>query len=112
EKIHVFNTVGGSNLRLALWSAAFETYQDSNWLLGTGTGDGKDDILRTYEKTGFKYALEHEFGTHNQYIDFLVKLGLIGFTIFILQFLIPISTMIKKGHYLYIAFLLLVMIYC
>lgn len=70
--------------RVGLILANIEAAKQS-LLFGSGIGDSRDALQRLYErgkKQSF-YALAHLDHSHNQYLTFLTKLGLLGLSLFI-----------------------------
>ena len=72
-----------STVRIEIWRN-IPTIVGSNWLLGVGIGDVKEELVAGYKKTGVSYAAEAELNSHNQYFETFVGLGLVGLTILLL----------------------------
>ena len=73
--------------RVSIWNTALDRAKDDLWL-GVGAADGKDELNQAYIDTGQQFLARWKFPTHNQYIDFLLKfgvLGLVGTIIFMLN---------------------------
>lgn len=71
--------------RLSIWKTAWDRAQE-DLLIGVGAADGKYELNRAYVDTNQNFLAKYEFPTHNQYLDFLLKfgiLGLLGLLIFI-----------------------------
>jgi O-antigen ligase len=64
--------------RLSIWKTAWERAQDDLWL-GVGAADGKDELNQAYLDTNQQFLAKYKFPTHNQYLDFLLKFGVLGF---------------------------------
>jgi O-antigen ligase len=85
-----------SNTRAAIWTCAMEVWR-AQPLLGTGIGDKNDELRKKYEEKNFWYALTTNKNTHNQYLDILVSMGLVGLIIFIVcYFIYPFWIFYKK----------------
>lgn len=84
--VQEYNSTTG---RLEIWKESLEVLK-SNWLIGTGTGDIKDELVKTYKSHDFKYGYEKELNTHNEYLQIWLSIGLIGFILIVLVHLIPI----------------------
>jgi O-antigen ligase len=82
----VYNSTTG---RMEIWKESFEVLR-SNWLLGTGTGDIKDELVKTYMSHDFKYGYEKQLNTHNEYLQIWVSIGLIGLILILLVHIIPL----------------------
>lgn len=73
----------GLNVRLSLWHAGWLSAQERP-LFGAGTGGHFVALNQVYEQLNFKLALQHKFGTHNQYLQVLVMFGVVGIAVFLL----------------------------
>lgn len=102
----------GTKLRLAIWSCVLEVYKNNNPLIGVGTGDVQHELMRQYTKVGFQYAHERNYTVHNQYLDFLLRLGIIGTILFLFIIIYSAIICIKKNNYLYLSFLILFCVCC
>lgn len=86
----------GTNTRMAIWRCAYEVWLE-NPLIGTGIGDKNTELKKKYEEKKFWYGLSTNKNTHNQYLDILLSMGIIGEIIFIFLFLIwPLFTFWKQ----------------
>jgi hypothetical protein len=63
--------------KLKQWDAAYNA--NNNILIGNGLGDANDSIYISYEQKGLRYFYRKKYNAHNQYIQFYVGLGIIGF---------------------------------
>jgi O-antigen ligase len=63
--------------RVHAWMAAKSTLAKSP-IFGFGTGDGNDELFKTYEEKGYTGALSVELNAHNEYLQTGLALGLIG----------------------------------
>ncbi len=69
--------------RLSIWKSAWELSKE-NLLFGVGASDGKPELFKYYKITNQIFLAKYQFPTHNQYLDFLLKFGILGLiTIFI-----------------------------
>jgi O-antigen ligase len=81
----------GLSMRLIYIKFGFEIFrEDGNYILGVGTGDAENllkDKIRAYDMyqgDGVKNKLGYlEYGFHNQLLQKLLQLGLLGFFIFL-----------------------------
>lgn len=105
--------VGGAEVanstgeRIMIWYYSFEITNE-NFFFGVGTGDVKDRLLDKYEEKGMNNALELELNAHNQYIQILVALGVLGLIVLMLNLLLPVLYSVEKKHLLYFIFLFLI----
>lgn len=63
--------------RVSIWKTAWERAQ-KDIVLGVGAADGKDELNQAYIDTNQKFLAKYKFPTHNQYLDFLLKFGILG----------------------------------
>jgi O-antigen ligase len=74
-QIHVFNALV---TRVSIWKSAWEL-ANQELPFGVGSADGKPELVKYFTKTNQKFLAKYEFPTHNQYLDFLLKYGFLGF---------------------------------
>ncbi|KAA6432389.1 O-antigen ligase family protein [Rufibacter glacialis] len=72
----------GANFRLAAWTCGWEVFQKAP-LLGVGLGDKETELIEKYQEKKFYIAIETDKNVHNNYLDILFSLGIIGFLIFL-----------------------------
>ncbi len=77
----------GTNTRVAIWKCAIEVWGEQP-LFGTDLGDRNKALMDKYKKKHFEYAINTQKNTHNQYLDILVSMGVVGLLVFIIVFFI------------------------
>jgi O-antigen ligase len=92
-------------MRLEFWKTA-KAVIGENFLFGVGTGDGKQEMQIMYEKTNSVLNTEWRLGSHNEFLSTWVKTGMVGFLIFMIAFLYPLSQK-KNWNFIYISFFLI-----
>jgi hypothetical protein len=70
----VFNSVV---TRLSIWKSAWELSL-KHIPFGVGASDGKPELFKYYKETNQHFLAKYEFPTHNQFLDFLLKFGVVG----------------------------------
>lgn len=86
----------GANFRRAAWQCGWELFKQHP-LIGVNIGDKKDDLFELYRAKNFQFALQTEKNVHNNYLDVLYSMGLLGFTAFLLAWLVlPLRAAWKK----------------
>jgi len=66
--------------RISIWKSALElSYKELPF--GTGSSDGRNELVKYYKKTNQIFLAKYKFATHNQYIDFLLKFGFVGLVV-------------------------------
>lgn len=73
-EIKVFNSFV---TRLSIWKSAWEL-SEKNLPFGVGASDGKTELVKYYKETNQHFLAKFEFPTHNQFLDFLLKFGILG----------------------------------
>ncbi|GLB52893.1 hypothetical protein NBRC110019_19330 [Neptunitalea chrysea] len=63
--------------RVSIWKSALELSED-RLFTGYGASDARHELVDYYKNTDQKFLAKYEFPTHNQYIDFLLKFGVLG----------------------------------
>lgn len=82
-QIVVFNSLV---TRVSIWKSAIEL-SIKNLPFGVGSSDSKTELVKYYKKTNQRFLAKYEFPTHNQYIDFLLKYGILGLLVVLLYIL-------------------------
>jgi O-antigen ligase len=79
-------SANGISLRLFMWRAAFQILNEQHaWVLGVTGGDSQDLLDHKYLEAGlYQGYLRYNF--HNEYIEVLVRSGLVGLTLLMLWF--------------------------
>lgn len=96
-----------SAARLLIWSASFDIIKE-NYLAGVGTGDVKDVLMIKYKEKEMTGAYEHELNAHNQYLQTFIALGIVGFSVLLVNLMVPLLYSFKGKKYLYVFFLALI----
>jgi len=77
----------GANFRMAAWRCGWELFLSSP-LKGVDIGDKKDLLMDKYREKHFQFALNTQKNVHNNYLDILYSMGVIGLTCFLIGWLI------------------------
>lgn len=64
--------------RVSIWKATIEL-TSKNILIGVGASDGKPALIKYFKKTNQRFLAKFEFPVHNQFLDSLLKFGILGF---------------------------------
>ncbi len=94
-------------VRMLVWKAANQVISEHP-LLGAGTGDAKDELMKEYENRGMTGAIEHKLNSHNEFYQVFVALGLVGFLLLLASLLLPMLFSLRKPDPIYFCFLLIV----
>jgi O-antigen ligase len=63
--------------RVSIWKSGWEL-SEKNLLFGVGASDGKPELVKYFKETNQHFLAKYEFPTHNQFLDFLIKFGMLG----------------------------------
>ena len=99
----------GITVRLAIWNAIVEDLKFPEAFIGKGSGDVESTLLSSYTKRNFHLALEHNFNTHNQYLDFLLSTGVFGMLFLLGSMLLLLVYGLKTGNYVFAFFVVIVL---
>ncbi len=94
----------GTEVRLVMWTAAFQTMM--KYPLGVGTGN-LDDYLgeQLWELDQKNLAIEN-YNPHNQFLQLGIELGIIGFVFFVLMFFFFARIAWKRKDYIFLLLIL------
>lgn len=73
-EVKVFNSLV---TRVSIWKSAWELSL-KNLPFGVGASDGKPELNKYYKATNQQFLAKYQFPTHNQFLDFLLKFGILG----------------------------------
>lgn len=93
--------------RIMIWWYSFEITNE-NFLLGVGTGDVEEVLLDKYREKEMFIALSQTLNAHNQYLQAMIALGVVGLLGLLLSLFLPALLALEARHYLYFTFLVLV----
>ena len=96
-----------ADLRLQKWSSALNIIAESP-IVGVGTGDMQSELQKQYKDKSYDIAYESEYNSHNQYLDFAGRFGLIGLSIFIISLFYPMLQAFRVKNTLFIGFYLII----
>lgn len=69
--------------RLSIWKSCWEL-SVKNLPFGVGSSDGKNSLVKYFKDTNQVFLAKYEFPTHNQYLDFLLRFGVLGVIVILL----------------------------
>lgn len=94
--------------RIPIWTSAVKVIK-KNLILGVGPGDASKELREVYKNSGFSEVYYDNLNAHNQYLEVLLSMGIIGFLIFmsILGYMVYLS--ITGRNLLLMIFLLIVL---
>jgi len=99
----------GTSVRSKIWLEIPRIIED-NWFFGVGIGDTKDVLISNYKKSGILYAADAKLNVHNQYLEILVGIGVIGLFVFLLMLFVGFLKSFLHKDMLLFMFILIVSI--
>ncbi len=99
--------IGETLIRINIWQSIPDVMKN-HWLIGYGIGDSKQALQEGYKKKGITYAYEYQFNAHNQFLETLVALGLVGLLLLLLLVISTLQKSLKDRNFLLISFILIV----
>ncbi len=106
ENKKITTSADGAGSRILVWKAATEIIKNNFWM-GVGTGDAKDKMLEKYKEKGMSSEYENKLNSHNQFLNTFIALGVLGFTVLLLCFTVPLYFSYKEKTVLFTAFICL-----
>lgn len=106
--------------RATIWKFLLQSmHQCNNWILGEGTGDWQAVLEKEYVKNNVFLGIKDQrnangflgANAHNQYLQALLMLGVVGLLLLLLSFFVPLALAIKRKNYLFLIFITFV-IFC
>jgi len=93
--------------RIVIWRNCFELIKSSP-VVGVGTGDVQDELTKVYVKNKELWRMQF-FNSHNQYIDYWLRYGILGLLLLIIIIVFYFyNAIIINNDYLYLSFFILI----
>jgi O-antigen ligase len=90
----------GANFRLAAWRCGWELFLQHPFT-GIGIGDKKDKLMEIYQQKKFEFAIRTKKNLHNNYLDLLVNMGIIGLIVFLVAWIfLPFAVAWRNSDWL------------
>ena len=83
---YVKNEVTSTGIRLVLWENSLELIKESP-VFGYGIGDNQELFALQMESKGYFILAQKKTNCHNQYLQFLLSIGVVGLSFFVLSIL-------------------------
>ncbi len=93
--------------RVKLWKSALPIIKE-NLVVGVGTGDVEDQLHASYKKND----ILSKSNIHNQYLDYLMRYGLVGLLVFLSILGYALIHALKTANYIYFCFTLIIIGCC
>jgi O-antigen ligase len=72
----------GANFRMAAWRCGWELFKQHPFM-GVHIGNKKDRLFEVYKQKNFQFAIQTNKNVHNNYLDILYSMGIIGLLLFV-----------------------------
>jgi len=100
-------TAESNGVRVLIYEAAIYIIK-SNYVVGVGTGDIKDELMLEYKVRNMKGAFENKLNAHSQFLETFIGQGIAGISLLLLIFLVPFISSVKSKNWLLMTFVILV----
>ena len=97
---------GSSSMRFEVWRLSVELIKEKP-ILGYGTGDVLDSLLKKYEKNGFEQGKLKRLNAHNQFLQVFISVGVFGFVLFLFLFLISLKSGMQYFNFYQAGFIIM-----
>ena len=102
----------GITLRLITWKFTLQKFlSEENVVIGLGTGDARNFINEVYREHKMNDAGYLNFNMHNQYLEYLLKFGVLGLVYFGTILFLCFKKAVTSRNRLYFSFLLIFCIF-
>jgi O-antigen ligase len=86
----------GANFRMAAWQCGWELFR-ANPIMGVHIGDKRDALFEIYRQKDFQFALQTNKNVHNNYLDILYSMGVVGLLAFLAGWIVlPLLLAVRK----------------
>lgn len=108
EAIETDNNFGsGISSRGKHWKSVIEAYQvEGNFFFGNSTGDTQNILNKYYQKNNF-FGYEYDYNAHNQYLESLMSIGIIGLMVLLCIFGLGFYIAIQNASVLLFCFMVI-----
>ena len=93
--------------RIERWVAAMQVIKESPWI-GYGTGQEKPVLYKKYNEMGLLVTLEKGYDSHNQFMSYVIRSGILGLIVFLGMLVFGCVLAIRRRNYEYLFFLVLI----
>ena len=107
ENLKNNESIESTSLRIFIWRAS-NTVIKNNIIVGVGTGDSKEELMKEYERRNMGYVLSSKLNAHNEFYQVFISLGIIGFLLLVATLLVPMREAFKSSNLIYSSFLLII----
>ena len=91
--------------RISIWKSSYEVGK-KNFLFGVGSSDAQKELINHYRETDQRFLTKYGFITHNQFLNFFIKYGIIGLIGCFIYIFYPLFLSIKTNNIIIFCFFL------
>jgi O-antigen ligase len=103
----VTTSTEGTGSRIFVWKASLEIIGE-NFLLGVGTGDAKEKMLKKYEQKEMMTEYKFQLNSHDQYLNTFIAVGILGGLSLLLCLILPFYYSYEGKSFLFMTFIFVV----
>ncbi len=111
ENEEEFNSKAKANPRMARWISALELVKERP-IFGYGVADEYPNLKKQFERDKMHIASKMGYNTHNQFIGYAVRFGVVGVFFLCFFFLSNVQLALANGNYRYASLLLIIFCVC
>ncbi len=100
-----------TSIRILVWGFTVNLIK-SNPIIGVGTGDIKDELIKQYKEDGYQTLVKRQYNAHNQYLQSAAALGIPAVMIILFMFLSPFLVSWRRLHFLAVFLSIIVGVAC
>lgn len=100
--------VTSTNIRYTIYKNALIAFKKQPFF-GYGIGDSKNELVKVYKNNSL-LLYEKEYNTHNQYLSFLLSVGVFGFLLISIAFFYILQKGLKQSNFLFLSIFLFYLI--
>jgi hypothetical protein len=97
-------------LHVKQWYCAWNSLHGMHWIWGLGTGDEEDALMKCYSAHNWSGLVAMKLDAHNEYLSSMVRHGLIGLFLFLLNLFYAVYLSIRNRDALYLSFIIMIAI--
>ena len=105
-----FKEKASHDSRILIWGSSFQIIRN-NFILGVGTGDVRDELMKEYKIIGDEDLIKSQYNAHNQFIEIFLENGIIGLILFLTIIGTMIYIAITDKNLLYGVFIIMMVVF-
>lgn len=104
------SSIGANNIdqRILIWNSTKDLIKE-NPIIGTGIGDFKTELLKVYKYREYSELNHGKYNAHNQYLEAFGSGGIIGLSLMLCFFILPMIYFVKYKKWFAVGLVLIVL---